>query len=126
MIRVLYIAIGGAIGALLRYFVSGIAYKFMGTTFPYGTLSVNLIGSFLIGFFFEALKESLVSPDIRMMIFIGIFGAFTTFSSFSLETVNLIRDGEILFAIWNILLNNIFGIGLAFLGIILAKSFIVK
>jgi CrcB protein len=126
MIRVLYIAIGGAIGALLRYFVSGIAYKFMGTTFPYGTLSVNLIGSFLIGFFFEALKESLVSPDIRMMIFIGIFGAFTTFSSFSLETVNLIRDGEILFAVWNILLNNILGIGLAFLGIMLAKIFIVK
>ncbi len=126
MVKIVYIAIGGAIGALLRYFVSGIAYKIMGATFPYGTLSVNLIGSFLIGFFFEALEESLISPDIRMMIFIGIFGAFTTFSSFSLETVNLMRDGEFLMALWNVLLNNILGIGLAFLGVLLAKIFIVK
>ncbi len=126
MARILYIAIGGAIGALLRYFISGIAYRLMGATFPYGTLSVNLIGSFFIGFLFEALGESLISPDVRMMIFIGILGAFTTFSSFSLETVNLMRDGEFLLALWNVLLNNVLGIGLAFLGVIIAKILIIK
>ncbi len=126
MLRILYIAIGGAIGALLRYFVSGVAYKIMGATFPYGTLTVNLLGSFFIGFLFEALEESLISPDVRMMIFIGILGAFTTFSSFSLETVNLIRDSEFALALWNILLNNILGIGLAFLGVLTAKILIVK
>ncbi len=122
--RILYIGAGGAIGALLRYWVSGIAYNLFGATFPYGTLAVNLVGSFLIGFFYEVLEDTLISPDIRVMIFIGIFGAFTTFSSFSLETVNLLRDGEFWLGTWNILLNNVLGILLVIFGIMLGKLYI--
>ena len=124
MIRIIYIAVGGAIGAVLRYWVSGIAYSILGTTFPYGTLSVNVIGSFFIGIFFELLEETALSPDIRMLIFVGIFGAFTTFSSFSLETINLFRDGEIWLGSWNIILNNTLGIGSAIIGIFIAKYII--
>ncbi len=121
MIRIIYIAIGGSVGAILRYWVSGIAYNVLGTRFPYGTLSVNIVGSFFIGLLFELLEETSISPDVRMLIFVGILGAFTTFSSFGLETVNLFRDGEILLATWNILLNTILGIGGVLLGVFLAK-----
>ena len=124
MIRLVYIAIGGAIGAILRYETSGIAYKIFGTVFPYGTLSVNIIGSFFIGLLFELLEDTALSPDIRMLIFVGILGAFTTFSSFSLETINLLRDGEIWLGSWNIILNNILGITGAMVGIFVAKYII--
>ena len=124
MIRLVYVAIGGAIGAILRYETSGLAYKIFGPTFPYGTLSVNIIGSFFIGLLFELLEDTALSPDIRMLIFVGILGAFTTFSSFSLETINLLRDGEMWLGSWNIILNNVLGITGAMVGIFVAKCII--
>ena len=93
MIRIMYIAVGDTTEAVSKYWTSGIAYSILETTFPYRTLSVNIIGSFFIGLFFELLEETALSPDIRMLIFVGILRAFTTFSSFSLETINLSRDG---------------------------------
>jgi len=122
--KLLLLIAGGAIGTTARYMVSGWAHRFTDGTFPTGTLAVNLIGSLLIGLlwgFFETLN---ISSNTRTFIFIGILGSFTTFSSFSLETLNLFREGEIKLAVINIFANNIFGIALAVIGFVMAKGMI--
>ncbi len=93
----LWIALGGAIGSTGRYWLSGIIAQAFGETFPWGTLIVNVTGSFVIGFF-----AVLTGPDgrvyasstIRQFVIVGICGGYTTFSSFSLQTLNLMNDGE--------------------------------
>jgi CrcB protein len=124
MLKIGLILLGGSIGTLLRYLVAGWAHKFYETTFPIGTLTVNLAGSFLIGLVFGLTENQNFSSPVRLFIFIGLFGGFTTFSSFSFETYNLLRDGEIRIAIINILANNILGIGLAIGGVFLGKMII--
>ena len=114
----LYIAVGGAAGAALRYLVSGWAYALLGTGFPWGTLVVNLIGSFLIGFLWQLFANTTVSPNMRHLIFTGGLGAFTTFSTFALESVNFIRDGEIGLGLANVLVSDFLGIALVFVGIV--------
>ncbi len=108
--HILSIAFGGAIGAVLRYIISGLAYDRFGADFPYGTLAVNLAGCFLIGFLSYAFSETAVSPNTRALILTGGLGAFTTFSTYGLESVYLWRDGEIQTALLNILANNIIGL----------------
>lgn len=115
-IRLIFIAVGGAIGTLLRYGISGIIYRVSDPVFPWGTLGVNLIGSFIAGFLWEAFERTAVSPDIRTFVFIGILGGFTTFSSYNLESFNLLRDGEIKLALSNVFVSNILGISLVFTG----------
>jgi CrcB protein len=93
----LWVALGSALGGAARFFCTGIAAKLFGETFPWGTLLVNVLGSFIIGFF-----ATLTGPDGRMFagtttrqfVMTGILGGFTTFSSFSLQTLNLANDGE--------------------------------
>lgn len=89
----LYIAVGGAAGALARYGLAGWVHQRAGFAFPWGTLVVNVLGSLLIGFalrYFEAVR---LSPDVRALVAVGILGGFTTFSTFSYETVALMQDG---------------------------------
>jgi CrcB protein len=124
MLRLFLVAAGGAIGTVFRYSLSGLDYKFSNGVFPFSTLFVNLTGSFIIGFLWGLFEGLTVSPDIRMFIFIGILGGFTTFSTFSLENFNLLRDGEIKIALWNIFITNIGGIALVFIGFILSKYLI--
>ncbi|MDD4909089.1 MAG: fluoride efflux transporter CrcB [Candidatus Omnitrophica bacterium] len=121
MLRLFFIALGGAAGTLLRYIASGIDYRFSNGVFPVSTLVVNLAGSLVIGFLWGIFERLAVAPTVRMFIFIGILGGFTTFSTFSLENFNLIRDGEFKIAVINILASNIIGIALVFAGFAAAR-----
>ncbi|MBI1806555.1 MAG: fluoride efflux transporter CrcB [Ignavibacteria bacterium] len=103
MLKIILVFIGGGIGAVGRYMLSGAVHRVFGSDFPYGTLTVNVAGCFLIGFLMFGLEERfLLNPALRIFLTIGILGGFTTFSSFSFETIALLRDGEILFATLNI------------------------
>lgn len=116
MIKFLSIGIGGGIGALLRYAVSTYTYKFLDGIFPWGTLVVNLSGCFCIGFLWCIFERYVISPNARMFLFVGILGGFTTFSSYGIETFNLLRDGESKMAAFNVLSSNVLGIACVFAG----------
>jgi len=107
MNQLLSVAIGGAVGALLRFFVSSGVYAWLGRGFPYGTLTVNVTGSFLIGLLTEALilQRVAISLEYRAAILVGLFGSFTTFSTFSLETVYLIEQNNYGKDGWNIVVS---------------------
>jgi CrcB protein len=97
MVLYLLIALGGALGSVVRFALSGFVAQHYGETFPWGTLIVNVLGSFVIGFFATLTSPDgrmLVSPNGRHFFMTGVLGGFTTFSSFSLQTLNLARDGE--------------------------------
>jgi CrcB protein len=101
----LWVAIGSAIGGVLRFLCSGLIAERIGEVFPWGTLAVNVAGSFVIGFFFTLTGPDgrlLVGAPARQFVMIGLCGGFTTFSSFSLQTLNLARDGDWLRASTNI------------------------
>jgi CrcB protein len=94
--KIFWIAAGGAIGSVLRYGISTSTHRlFNNINFPWGTLMVNATGSLLIGFLWGLSEANLISAPMRIFLFIGLLGGYTTFSSFSLETMNLIRSGEI-------------------------------
>lgn len=103
-----WIALGSAIGGVLRFWCSSAVARAFGETFPWGTLLVNVLGSFLIGLFAFVTGPDgrlLVGPTARQFVMIGLFGGYTTFSSFSLQTLNLARDGEWTLAGANVLLS---------------------
>ena len=118
------IAIGGAIGSVLRYLIQLQCIAWFGTKFPYGTLLVNVIGSFAIGLLSVALLERFyVSSELRIALIVGLLGGFTTFSTFSLETFTLIQQGNVLSAASNIGLSIVLCIAACFLGVLLARAF---
>ncbi|MFQ5702751.1 MAG: fluoride efflux transporter CrcB [Gemmatimonadales bacterium] len=90
----IYVALGGAVGAVARYGLSGFVQHRMGSGFPWGTLAVNVAGSLLLGFIVRLFHGSTVTPELRAAVTIGLIGAFTTFSTFSYETVALLDHGE--------------------------------
>ncbi len=123
MINILYIAIGGAVGSVMRYLVSTGIHALLGRGFPYGTLTVNVTGSFLMGFLFIFMIErSSLGPEWRALVLIGFLGAFTTFSTFSIETLNLIESGAIARAFANILVNVFTCLLATWLGLILGRQ----
>ena len=125
MAAYLWIAVGSALGGVARYWCSGVAARFMGETFPWGTLIVNVVGCFIIGFF-----ATITGPDgrvfadtlTRQFVMIGILGGYTTFSSFSLQTLNLVQDGEWWLAGANIALSVVACLVAVWLGFVLAAS----
>lgn len=125
MAMYLAVALGGALGTVGRYFISGMVANTFGETFPWGTLIINITGSFVIGFF-----STLTAPDGRLMVsstsrqfvMMGICGGYTTFSSFSLQTLNLMRGGEWVPAAGNVLGSVIFCMIAVWLGAISATA----
>lgn len=97
------IFLGGGIGAALRYWLQGVVHGRVGADFPYGTLAVNVLGCLVIGFLMVSMEERFLAlPSLRLFLTIGILGGFTTFSSFSYETVALVRAGEMVRALANV------------------------
>jgi len=123
MNQIVAIASGGAVGAVLRYWVSTGVYAFSGRGFPYGTLAVNVLGSLVMGFLFVWLLERLSNDvTLRAFLLIGLLGAFTTFSTFSVETLNLIESGQLARALVNVLLSVVLCVAAAALGVLLARQ----
>lgn len=101
----LWVALGGALGSVARYFCSGAVARATGSLFPIGTMTVNVTGAIIIGFFAAlSLPEGrvVVPPSARLFVMTGICGGYTTFSTFSLETLNLMRDGEWMYSVANV------------------------
>jgi CrcB protein len=121
----IWIAIGSAIGGVLRFLCSGLIAERIGETFPWGTLAVNVGGSLIIGFFFTVTEPDgrlLVGTTARQFVMVGFCGGFTTFSSFSLQTLNLARDGDWLRAAANIVASVVLCLVAVWLGHIAAAA----
>ncbi|GAB5518732.1 MAG: fluoride efflux transporter CrcB [Rhodothermales bacterium] len=126
MTKLAMIALGGAVGALLRYGVGVWSGQHIGTGFPWGTLIVNLLGAFVIGVLAALMQRTLWADWLVGLVMVGLLGAFTTFSTFSLEAVTLFREGATAKAVLYLGVSNIGGIALAafgfWLGSILTSS----
>ena len=124
-LRQLIIAgLGGFLGSACRFWISSMTYQILGQDFPYGTLFVNVIGFFFIGFLMTVFEERfLVSPDLRIFLTIGILGGFTTFSTFSFETVSLLREGSYLAGTANIVFSILNCLGATWFGSAIGKLF---
>ncbi len=123
MLQILAIAGGGAVGAVARFLVSTGVYRLFGRDFPWGTLAVNVFGSFGMGLLFVLLLErSLIGPEARAAILVGFLGSFTTFSTFSLETLTLVEQGEMLRASLNVAASVLLCVAACWAGIIAARA----
>lgn len=121
--KILYLGIFGGLGCVTRYMVSGWVYDLAGKTLPYGTLVVNVLGSLLLGLIMEgSLRSTLLSPELRFGLTVGFMGGFTTFSTFSYETVKLIEEGSMFAAGANIFLNVTVCVAAALAGVYLARQ----
>ena len=124
MQKTIFIAFAGLVGTLVRYWLSTFVARRYGETFPWGTLAVNLIGSFLAGAIYHLAEERLLlSPTLRTIIFIGLLGGFTTFSSYGLQTFTLLREGQIGLATLNVAVSNVLGLLLVWAGYVAFKAF---
>lgn len=121
--QIFAIAAGGALGAIFRFWMSNGIYALLGRNFPYGTLAVNVLGSLLMGFLYVMLVDKLaLGPQWRAALLIGLLGAFTTFSTFSMETLNLVEAGEVFKALLNILLSVSLCLAATWFGVLAGRS----
>jgi CrcB protein len=123
--EVLSLAVAGAAGTLSRWAISGWTYRLLGERFPYGTLAVNVIGCFLLGFLMHvALTTEIVPTDWRAPLTVGFLGAFTTFSTFSYETMRYLEDSAWWPALANVGANLVLGLAAVFIGLLSARMLV--
>lgn len=124
MLNIFFIFIGAGLGGVMRYWVTSAGYVLLGRQFPYGTLLVNVSGCFLMGLVFVLLMERFdgMAPALRALLLIGFLGGYTTFSSFSIETLNLIESGAPLTAFINILLSVILCLAATWIGVTVGRQ----
>ena len=120
---ILVISIGAILGANARWIISRYAARVLGPMFPYGTLFINVTGSFIVGFFMIwATERVLLDPRWRLLIVVGFCGAFTTFSSYAFETMSYFEQGQWLLMFANFASNNLLCLGAALAGMALARA----
>lgn len=122
MPNTVYVILGAAVGATGRYLMAGWVSRLADTGFPWGTLVVNLFGCLVIGASWGLGERALWAPSFRTLLFVGVLGSFTTFSSFGLETLHLLRDGEVGRALGYVLGSNLGGFALVWLGMITTRG----
>jgi len=121
-----FVALGSAVGGVTRYLLGGLVQQATRGTFPIGTLIINVTGSFLLGFIFRyAADSAAITPEVRAMLTIGFCGGYTTFSTFSYETVRLIEDGELFRASAYVLLSVALSVSGAMLGLAAGRELLV-
>lgn len=125
MAKILLIMIGGGMGAALRHGLFVLVQGMTAEEFPIGTMAVNLTGSFFIGLLWGLLRDVHLSPEFRLFIFTGLLGGFTTFSSFTRETAQLIKVGQIKEAAVYLGVSNLFGVLLVFVGFLSAQHLLI-
>jgi fluoride exporter len=116
MYKLALIGLGGLLGTLLRYWLSQAIDERSHSSFPYGTMIVNLAGCFAAGFLFHFLGQTIISPDLRLAIFTGFLGGFTTFSAYALQTLVLTQSSMLSLAVVNVLASNALGLAMVWLG----------
>lgn len=122
MEKYLFVGVGGFVGSVCRYGLSGLLYRVLGDRFPYGTLAVNVLGCFSIGLFMTLfVGRWLVQPNLRLFLTIGILGGFTTFSTFSFETVELFKGGNVYLGCLNVVGSLFFCLGSTWAGSAVGK-----
>ena len=123
MKALIFIAMGGAIGAVLRYGASLSVYSLLGRGFPYGTLFVNVTGSLLMGLLGVMMLERFnIGPEWRAAVLVGVLGSFTTFSTFSIETLNLLEQGDVMRAVANIVLSVLVCLAAVWFGVLIGRQ----
>lgn len=120
------IAIGGSAGALTRYLVSAFINNLVSSSFPAGTLFLNITGSFIIGFLFQIYQSVLVSDEVKMLVTVGFLGSYTTFSTYSLETLNLLLANQYKSAVINVAVSNVLAVSMSLLGIAAARIILIR
>lgn len=123
MFHILLVAIGGATGSVARYLTGLAMTRLLGPAFPWGTITVNIVGSFAIGILTELVARKLAAPmEMRLLLVVGFLGGFTTFSSFSLDTLALVERGAVLTAFGYVGASVILSLAAAFGGLALGRS----
>ncbi len=121
--QILYIGLFGGLGCVARYLASNLTYQVMGRSLPYGTLLVNVVGSFLLGLLMTlGLRSAIIPAQVRIGLTVGFMGGFTTFSTFSYETLRLLEEGSLWQAGANVLLNIVLCLVSALAGAVVARS----